>query len=82
MIGVQIEGAALPTELYGFDVDWDNVPLTVGEDDFNRASDRSDTGTLGSAVDNLKRPGQEPQVGRNMNSMDCQRSWSTVCRDS
>ncbi len=32
----QVKGSALPMELYGFDVDWSNIPLSLGEDSFNQ----------------------------------------------
>ena len=33
---VTVKGSALPMELYGFDVDWNNIPLSLGEDVFNQ----------------------------------------------
>jgi hypothetical protein len=31
----QMVGCAEPMELYGFDVDWGNIPSSFGEDPFN-----------------------------------------------
>jgi hypothetical protein len=35
----QVKGSAVPIELYGFDVDWANIPKTIGEDVFNQKDD-------------------------------------------
>jgi hypothetical protein len=39
LVLLQVKGSAVPIELYGFDVDWNNIPASIGEDVFNQKDD-------------------------------------------